>query len=219
VKPAGAILKDVYCYQRGAEDCYKTGRTAVTPEKRKRGIATGSSLKLTLYRTEKTAHPTKLEKHIHTLLNHKRAENGEFFFVTKHEADAAFDQAVAFVTEAQEIIENAARVRKRKPTDTMLDATPELLNLYRELKAKERASFLIEQEIRVLQSKMQVAIGENAGIEGIATWKWRDTLTFNLKKFQQAEPVEYQTLFEKYKRSTGSRYFDLAEGVLTRAGD
>ena len=218
MRPMDAILKDVYCYQRGSEDSYKIGRTAVTPEKRKRDISTGSSLKLTLYRTEKTAHPTKSEKHIHTLLSAKRAENGEFFFVTKHEADAAFDQAVAIVREAQEIIENATRARKRKPTETMLDATPEILNLYRELKAKERASFLIKQEIQVLQSKMQVAIGENAGIKGIATWKWRDTLTFNLKKFQQAEPVEYQALFEKYKRNSGSRYFDLAEGILTKAG-
>jgi hypothetical protein len=209
-------LKDVYCYQRGTEDCYKIGRTADTPEKRKRGFSTGSPLKLTLRRTEKTAHPTKLEKHIHMLLSAKRAENGEFFFVTREEADAAFDQAVVFVREAQEIIENAAKVRKRKPTETVLPATPETLGLYKELKAKERDCFLIEQEIEVLQSQIQVAIGENAGIEGIATWKWRETPLADWKKFEREEPEVYAALFEKYKRIAGTRYFDVAKGILTK---
>jgi hypothetical protein len=212
-----AILKDVYCYQRGSEDCYKIGRTKETPEKRKRGFATGSPVKFTLCRTEKTAHPTKLEKHVHALLGTRRAENGEFFFVTRPEVDKAFDQAVAFVEEAQDLIENAGRLKKRKPADTMLDVTPEVLSIYKELQARQRESFLVEREIEVLESRMQLAIGENSGIEGIATWKWRDSWTFDLKKFQREEPADYETLFEKYKRNSGTRYFDLAKGILTKA--
>jgi Meiotically up-regulated gene 113 len=214
-----ATLKDVYCYQRGTEDCYKIGRTKVTPEKRKQGFSTGSSLKLTLRRTEKTAHPTKLEKYIHMLLSAKRAENGEFFFITKQEADAAFDAAVAFVSEAQELIENAAKVRKRKPTGAMLYPTPELVDLYRKLKARERDCFLIEQEILVLQSRMQIVIGENTGIDGLATWKWRDTVTLDLKKLQREEPDTYKALRLRYERTTGTRYFEPADGILTKASD
>ncbi len=212
-----ATLKDVYCYQRGSEDCYKIGRTKVTPEKRKGGFSTGSPVKFTLRRTEKTAHPTKLEKHIHALLSARRAENGEFFFVTLQEVDKAFDEAVAFVEQAQEIIENAARLKKRKPADTMLDRTPDILTLYKELQAKQRECFLMERKIEVLESRMQLAIGDNSGIEGIASWKWRDSWTLDLKKFQQAEPAEYEILFDKYKRNSGSRYFDLAKGILTEA--
>ena len=38
MRPMGTILKDVYCYQRGSEDCYKIGRNTwqLTPEKRRR---------------------------------------------------------------------------------------------------------------------------------------------------------------------------------------
>ena len=81
-------LKHVYIYSVGS-NCYKIGRTKHTPEKRKRGWATGSPVKPKLYRDVLTEHPSALENYIHHDLDLKRRENGEFFNVTEDELDTA----------------------------------------------------------------------------------------------------------------------------------
>jgi hypothetical protein len=77
-----AQVEHVYCYRRGSEDCFKIGRAAGSPEKRKPGFATGSPVKLTLYRDECNEDSAALEGYIHKLLDAKRTENGEFFNVS-----------------------------------------------------------------------------------------------------------------------------------------
>jgi hypothetical protein len=54
-----------------------------------REFSTGSPVRFTLYRVERTEHPAALEKHIHTLLSSWRAENGEFFYASKREVEVA----------------------------------------------------------------------------------------------------------------------------------
>src|SRR5215469_15512271 len=114
-----AGLKHVYCFRVGSDDCYKIGLTRNPPEKRMRGFQTGSPAKFTLVRAETTAYPHNMEKHIHGILNAKRAENGEFFYVTRTEIDAAFDLAVNFVTVLQPLLADAERYKAEKPNSTM----------------------------------------------------------------------------------------------------
>src|SRR5438270_5385723 len=104
-----AMLKHVYCFQVGSDDCYKIGLTKNPPEKRMRGFQTGSPAKFTLVRAETTEHPHAMEKHIHGLLSANRAENGEFFYARRAEVDAAFDRAMNFVAELQPLLADAER--------------------------------------------------------------------------------------------------------------
>lgn len=209
-------LKKIYCYQQGTDDCYKIGHTKQPPELRKRGFATGSSRRLTLRRTEKTQHHKKLENYIHQLLATKRAENGEFFFVTREEANAAFDQAAAFMTRTRQTVESAAKLKKQKPSGGTLAPTEETVTVYQELKSRLRDQFLLAQEIEFLESKLQLAIGGYSGIDGVATWEWHDSWNIDLKRFEREEPTGYKKLRDKYKRNSGSRRFVPAKGILTR---
>ena len=66
-----------------------------------------------------------------------------------------------------------------------------------------------------LKSKLQLAIGENKGITGVASWEWVQRWTMNLALFEKTEPKLYAKLYEKYKRDSGSRKFALEQVDLT----
>jgi hypothetical protein len=57
----------------------------------------------------------------------------------------------------------------KKPTDTVVEASDEMRELNRQRWELRREKFFIERRIEVLQCKTQVAMGENLGIEGVAS--------------------------------------------------
>jgi hypothetical protein len=205
-------LKHVYCYQLGSGNCYKVGRTKNPPEKRMREFATGSPLKLSLYRDIETENSSDLETYIHQLLDAKRAENGEFFNVTAKELDEAVDRAVAFMGEFQPLLSEAKKLCRKKPNNTMAEPPSEMLNIYRQLRELSRERYLIEQRIAFLETKIQVAIGDNCGMKGVASWKWVDRWTMDIKRFKS----EQEALYDKYKRNSSGRKFRLERVDLAR---
>jgi T5orf172 domain len=211
-----APLKHVYCFQVGSEDCYKIGLTKNAPKQRMRGFATGSPSKFTQYRVEATEHPRKLEKCIHTLLSAKRAENGEFFYATGEEVDRAFDEALAFVAECQPLVAAAEKLREQKPANTVAAPTEVIKQVHRELSMVRRERLLLDQRIEFLESKIQVAIGQNRGMAGIASWDWVDNWQFDITAFKDEEPEEYARLYEVYNRNIGTRRFILEKVALTK---
>ena|SRR5436190_13108665 len=211
--PAAATLKHVYCYQVGSSDCFKVGRTKNEPQKRKRGLSVGSPVKLELYRAVQTEDAVRLEQHIHQLLDLDRAENGEFFYVTRQELDEAVDEAIAFVDRCRPLLQEAKKLCRKKPGGTMLDPSDEMLDVYRELREAGRQKFLLERRIEFLEGKVQFVIGENRGIAGIASWEWCDRWTMNIGLFRKEQPK----LYEKYKRDSGGRRFRLERANLTKS--
>jgi Meiotically up-regulated gene 113 len=212
-----ATLRNVYCFQVGSEDCYKIGLTKNPPGKRLRGFQTGSPAKFTLVRMETTDHPHAMEKHIHGLLSAKRAENGEFFYGTRMEIDAAFDHALRFVAVLYPLLADAETYKAQKPSPTLLPATDDLRDTYIQLKAALRERLLLEQKILLLESTLQVVIGGNAGIDGIASWNWIDNWQFDVATFKAKEPNAYEALYAQYKHNAGGRRFCLARGNLKKA--
>jgi hypothetical protein len=181
-----------------------------------RGFATGSPVKPKLYRDVETEDAPGLEKYIHQLLDAKRAENGEFFYVTQQELDNTIEKAVAFIKECQRFVPDAMKLRRKKPNDTMLDPPEEMREIYRQLREAGREKFLLEKRIELLESRVQVAIGENRGMKGVASWKWVDLWTMNTVRFKRENPTMYKRLFEKYKRDSGNRKFCLERVDLTK---
>jgi hypothetical protein len=214
-----SALKHVYCFQMGSDDCYKIGLTKHLPVKRMRQFKTGSPVKFTPCRDELTAHPQALETYIHNILADRRAENGEFFFVTRQEMDAAFDAAVASMKEFQHICDEAARLAGQKPNGVLAEPTEDMRAAYTELKAARRERFLLQQRIDVLESRIQVAIGGNSGMEGIATWEWSDSWRFDVSGFREGDPAAYEAFYEKYRCNSGGRRFVLERGNRKKAED
>jgi hypothetical protein len=209
-------LKHVYCYQIGSDNCYKIGRTKGAPDKRMRGFATGSPAKLKLYRDELTENASALEQYIHQLLDASRTENGEFFKVTAQELDDAIDQAVTFMKELLPLLDGAKKLRRKKPDETMIDPSDEMLDIYRQLREASRERFLLERRIELLESKIQVVIGENRGMTGVASWKWNDCWKMDTTRLKKEKGALYAELYEEYKRNSGSRKFCLERVDLTQ---
>jgi hypothetical protein len=181
---------------------------------RKRGFATGSPAKPRLHKEIPTDHASGLERYIHQLLDEKGAENGEIFYVTAQELDDAVNEAVAFLGKSQPICREADKLQRRKPVnDTMLEPPSEMREIYRQLRALCREKYFIDQQIVFLESKIQVAIGDNSGMNGIASWKWEDRWTMDTKRFKK----EQKALYEEYKRDSECRKFQLERVDLTKA--
>lgn len=206
-------LENVYCLQLGCGNCFKVGRTKNSPADRRRGVATGSPEKLNLYKEIPTEYAPELERYIHQLLDEKRAENGEYFHVTEQELNDAVNRAVAFVEKAQPLVGEANRLRGQKLLSaTLVEPSDEMFRIYRELRTLRREKYFIEQRIVFLESRIQVAIGDNWGMRDIASWKWMDRWTVDIKRFKK----EQDALYQEYKRNSGSRRFCLETINLTR---
>jgi hypothetical protein len=212
--PEPGEVESVYCFQLGDSDCFKVGRTKNSPEDRKRGFSTGSSERFRLYRAIKTEYARELETYIHQLLDTRRAENGEFFHVSAQVLDLAVDDARAFVEKAQPLICQAERLRKEKPlNEVLVEPYNEMFLVYERLRKVRRDRYLIEQEIAFLESTIQVAIGRNAAMREIASWKWTDHWAMDMDRFKKEQDVLYQ----QYKRNSGYRRFSLERTDLTKA--
>lgn len=195
----------VYCFQVGSEDTFKVGRTKNPPEQRMKSVSVGSPQKLTLHREIKTNDAPFLEKYIHWLLDVHRAPNGEFFNVSAKELDRAIKEAESFLAESFPVLQEAKKLQKRRPTNHVLDPSENVKTLHCELRDAERQAFLLEQRIVTLRGRIQVEIGENLGIRGVASWKWREQWKLDQEALRRDEPEVY----ERFKRLSASRVFRL----------
>jgi predicted phage-related endonuclease len=204
-------LKHVYCYRAGSGDCFKIGRTKNPPEKRMQGFATGSPVKLDLYRDVQTEYPSELENYIHKLLDLKRAENGEFFYITAEEVDEAINESIRVVEELQPLIGEAETLRQQEPSEQIAEPSEEMVEIHRRLRELSRQKYLIEKQMALLESKIQIAIGARCGMKGVASWKWVERWTMDIERFKN----ERDELYEQYKRNSSSRVFRLERVDLT----
>jgi hypothetical protein len=202
----------VYCFQKGSEECYKIGRTHREPERRRRNLSTGSSEKLIPVRDIETDHAAALEIYLHNLLDDRRADNGEFFNLTLDELDTAINKAQACVTSSQPLLNEAKALSRQQPSDTMVAPSEEMRKVYRQLRAAYREQFFLEQRITALESRMQVEIGANGGIAGLATWNWISRSRLNTKLFRGERP----DLYDQYKCDASRREFRLEQADLRK---
>lgn len=201
----------VYFYRFGSDDCFKIGHTKQEPDKRKRGFATGSPKKLTLYKTIPFEKHIALEKYIHKLLDEKRAERGEYFNVSEFELDNAIETAIRFLSETLASCDEAKKLQRAKPADTVVDATNEMREIYRRLRGLLSERYLMERQIEFLKSKVKLAIGNNSGMKDVAMWKWCDQQRFDIARFKR----EHEALYKQYEKNSGHRRFLLDGFDLT----
>src|SRR5262249_40381840 len=193
----------VYCFRVGLENCFKVGRTKGAPDKRLKNVAVGSPHKLTLHREVTTDNPIFLERYIHWLLDAQRAPNGEFFNVSADELDQTISEAESFLAERAPVVQETTKLQKRRPINHVLDPTDATRALHRELRDALRQAFLLQRKIELLQGRLQLEIGENLGIRGVASWKWREQWKLDQEALKRDEP----NIFDRFKRLSSTRVF------------
>jgi predicted phage-related endonuclease len=114
-------------------------------------------------------------------------------------------EASEFVSTSQRFLDEAETFQDKKPTSDLLEPTSDILALHRELKAAERELFQVETRIEVLQSRLKIAIGENLGCRGVASWKWQETWKLDQAMLKRDKPE----LYEQYCKMSGYRVFRL----------
>lgn len=114
--------------------------------------------------------------------------------------------------EFQPLFREASKLRRKKPSETLVDPSEEMREIYRELREASRQKFLLDRRIELLETKIQVAIGENRGMSGVASWKWADCWTMDINRFRK----ERKELYEEYKRNSGTRKFCLERADLAK---
>jgi hypothetical protein len=138
-------------------------------------------------------------------LDAQRAANGEFFNVSAEELDRAIKEAESFLEDRAPVLQEATKLRKRRPINHVLEPSKTTLSLHRELRDVVRQAFLLEQRILLLQCRIQLAIGENLGIRDIASWKWQEQWRLD----QEALKREMPKVFDRFKVRLSFRVFRL----------
>lgn len=203
----------VYCLRAGFADRFKVGMTRVDPESRRRALSQGSPEKLTLHRTIECADARSLEQYVHWLLDPWRTPNGEFFDVSAAALDEAIATAEAFFAKCRPAVEAARRFAGVKPSGRLKTPTTTAAALHEQLRAAERERYLLEQRILLLQSRLQMEIGESLGIDGVASWRWQEQWRLDIRSLKEKEPAVY----ERHRRLFCHRVFVLERGRLGRA--
>ena len=72
-------------------------------------------------------------------------------------------------------------------------------------KASVELAEQLEQKIAALRGKIRLEIGENLGIRGIASWKWREQWQLDQEALKRDAPEVY----ERFKRLSACRVFHL----------
>ena len=101
------------------------------------------------------------------------------------------------------------KLHKRVQDIPLRQATVAEKALYEKIIAVRKELKSIEKKKQELENRLRAAIGEDPGIEGIATWKpSRNRRVFDKNKFRQDEPEMY----EKYvTEQAGSRLLRIKE--------
>ena len=101
------------------------------------------------------------------------------------------------------MVQGATKLQKTRPTNHTVEPTEATRSLHRELRDALRQAFLLEQRIAVLQGHLQLEIGENLGIRGVASWKWREQWKLDQDALKREEPK----VFDRFKRLSSTRVF------------
>lgn len=204
-RKARHTMNYLYCIRVGHEDRFKIGHSK-SPHRRLQNLSSGNDRRLNYEREVATLDAKEIEAFIHALLAPHRTDTGEFFDISLAEFDAALERAQRHLAESKSIREGAQSLRTRKPVDPVRPPSADELALCRELKSAKARAFLLAEEIAILESKLQIAVGDSLGLEGIVWWKWEETLHFNQQLFRKAHPK----LFKSYMRVRSCRVFRLA---------
>ena len=186
----------VYFLKAKDQNLFKIGVTRGKVETRLKTLSTGSPYPLEIYKTIEYEHHTQLETYFHNLFGDKRAGNGEFFHVHIAELDFEIEKAKRLFQEVEKECDTVEQLRDKQSNGSMLDCSEEARSVYTQLRDIRHSMKKLEFEELRLENRLKILIGENEGIEGVATWKTQTLQRFDTKKFKAEHPDLYESFLE-----------------------
>jgi hypothetical protein len=197
----------VYILKSGDENLFKIGK-AVDVERRAKQLATGNPQPLAEFARIESEHPAECEKYLHHRLRTKRSRRSgarEFFEVEPAELEDLIRDVDVRVEEHVAALRGAKRLAKQAHSDQMLDPTDSDQTKHRRLlEVREALEALVFERDR-LEADLKVAIGNAAGLDGIATWRSYTKHELNNAALKAEEPEVYR----RYLREVRTRRFDV----------
>jgi hypothetical protein len=197
----------VYILRSGEENLFKIGK-AIDVDRRAKQLATGNPHPLTEFARVETEHPADCEKYLHHRLRTKRSRRSgarEFFEVEPAELEDLIRDVDVQVEEHVAALREAKRLAKLVHSDQMLEPTDSEKTKHRRLlEVREALEALVFERDR-LEADLKVAIGNSAGLDGIATWKSYTKRELDSAALKADEPDVYR----RYLREVRTRRFDI----------
>jgi len=184
----------VYAFQNGDDHKVKIGcvrngeREAV--ERRRKQLATGNPLRLSLLDLIETQAPNRWETYLHNALRTKKivGDPKDWFGIAPDVLRATFADARALAAEHATVQEEIDGLEKLEPDGQMKQPGNEDTVLFQEIREidEEMASLSMQRELRV--ARLKRSIGRTNGIEGIATWQMYESSKLDEEALRTAYP-------------------------------
>jgi len=199
----------VYVLQSGEEPYFKIGRTRGDVEKRRKELSTGNPKPLVVFDTIETDHDALVENYLHKKFRASLSIEGdakEFYVIDPEELKRGLQEAKQFMAEYIPLLEEADQYKDCDTTTGRLKQPDEdLLETYKALCDVRAQLDGLEFEKQLLENRLKRQIGEDDGLEGIATWRVQISTRLNQAALKEAHPEVY----EKFSELQQSRVFRL----------
>ena len=198
----------VYIFQSGTEHKFKIGLTRGETGARKKQLSTGNPNPLIDFDVIETEHCEACEQFLHKTLQSKKISGGhaqEFFAVEPGELQRVIQQARDYICEYARVHPEAERLKQTRSNGELKKPGNEEISIYREIVELREHEDRARLRRELLECRLKIAIGDAAGIEGIATWKSGDRESFDQTAFKTA----YPELYNSFKRSAQIRRWSL----------
>lgn len=185
----------VYILKNGDSNYYKIGRTKGDIEKRRKSLSTGNPQPLSLFDFIETEHDVIVEKFLHIKFFDKLSKEGdstEFYKIDPVELKNGLQEAKNFLAEYIPHNQAAEKLKVVESNGCSISPDDEILKIYHKLCRIKGIINNLQFEKEILENQLKSKIGNNDGIDGIATWKTQTQFRLDQKTFKEKHPDIYQ---------------------------
>jgi hypothetical protein len=194
----------VYVRRSGDSNLFKIGRS-VDVQQRGRQLATGNPERLTLFDTIETEHASECETYLKERLRLRRSRRSaatEFYEVEVEELVAVIDATRAYEREVFANEAEVARLAQAETDERLLPAGEQELELFEELLNARHAEDGARRERERLETKLKLAIGTAAGLDGLVVWRTEWSERLDVAALKDREPAIFARFVQKKPRRT-----------------
>jgi hypothetical protein len=202
--PAESGLGYVYFSKRGP-DLFKIGMCQNLEKRRKAHRTTDFAFSYDYVREtlEYKACEAFLKAHFE---GRRTSRTEETFSVSESEIEGAFPKALEYANALHQGRERLNELRVAESVQTEIAATEELLEMHACLKHLCAAIDDLESKVDIIKLNLALAIGNNAGITGLVSYKTQPKLDLvNREELAEILKVERPELYERFWQNTTTR--------------
>jgi len=194
----------VFFAKRGDENIYWLGRSASSDNRVMSLVLKDPTFKL--HRAIETDSSSECDKFLEGYFgSHKVGCDPTLFRFTDEEIQLALEVAESFVCRFLPIRKTAQALCSRATEKKYAIPTQRQMEIYKKLKAIREEEFRLQLRREFLENGLKIAIGDAAGLRGIASWSSQVQKRFDGVLFKSENP----SLYASYQKEKTVRIFRL----------